>query len=286
MKMNRLMVNIIVVLWGAWSFNLHGMDIALAYTALSTSYHPNVRAYMAKKWDVHECQTDLEAANKRMTSPWIRKLAYEALKKCEHIYPEVVIIVNDENNVHNAMAGHIKLGAEMGRGINFKESVWSKEKYGVQRLILYHEAWHLVYRHYNRNGTSAKEVQAQEREADIQGAINGCCEQCACEYAGYYFKRFLAGGNASDASKEVMGAHVPKSLSEITGWAMSHLEKNIAKLEKKSLVFSATHPLDIERCLYLMKLAKTQLKGAVCMFHKAALSCLFAAPKQHLEILL
>lgn len=244
----------------------------IAFPGLSASYRANVQADSREGFknlkERQECQTDWKDLQKR-SSYLYRILAYEALSKCGHPYPEVVVITNNAKDL-KACAGPIIAQKKTYRGINFYEEAFKNEAYGVKRLILFHEAVHIVKKDYYANYSFKEESQLREQFADTEGIKLGDCEQCTKEFANYFLQEFFsAQSHVTQVLKVVK--KIPKSVEEIYAWNLAYLDWYL-KTSKKSLQDlvgrnKSTHPFDLERALYITKIAITTLKSKACEFH-------------------
>jgi hypothetical protein len=249
----------------------------IAYPKLSASFTANAQAQTKQAFQElrakKECQTDWKDL-KRKSSYLYRILAFEALYKCGHPYPEVVMITSDQQEPLTACAGSLEIQKKEGRGINFYEPKFKKESYGVRRLLLFHEAWHIIKKDYYKGYANLQVSRLYEQEADIEGAKRGGCEQCALEYAQFWLKRFLKNQPHIECLARDVTV-VPGSIEMICAWNMGYLNWYAAQ-SKKTLQNATgsekrTHPFDLERALYIVRLAKTVLVSKACEFHKPLL---------------
>lgn len=246
---------------------------SIAFPGLAASYNGNIQAgskdEFKKLKERQECQTDWQSAKHR-SSYLYRALAYEALSKCGHPHPQVVMIVNCRDNTHLIAAGAQEVSGKKCRGINFHEDSYKNEAYGVKRLFMFHEAMHMVRKDYYQSYTLKERSQARERCADMDGVKAGGCEQCAQEFAAYWLKQ-LAHIKAHVDCVLRATKIIPQSVDQIYQWDIKYLDWYLQTSKQCLDDFAgfnkSTHPFHLERALYVIKLARTVLKSQACEFH-------------------
>lgn len=214
---------------------------------------PEVITYLHKK---KLCQTDLQNKEKR-SSNFYRALLYQALKNCGHPQPEVVVLTNDTNE-----AAATSRKREYGVYVNFdQKGDWAKESYGIKRMIMHHEAVHVIRQDFNHR-VNLKACQLMEIRADKNGALNSQCSQCVREFAHY----FLSQHNNSSSIDESLIEHKNMSMADLD--TMPKKDKNalIKKSAEVSRKRKREHPIPFERSLRLHSVA-VALKDATCPQH-------------------
>ncbi|MDR3550111.1 MAG: hypothetical protein P4L31_01760 [Candidatus Babeliales bacterium] len=237
-------------------------SLSSAMHELSTEYAKNLQTSpqtlkSLKKRKI--CQTDLTNQTIRSSNN-SRTLLFEALHNCGHIQPEVVMLTSDPNNF-SACAHQ---NETHGVYVNFDEkSEWTRQSYGTQRMVMHHEAAHIVRGHYNNTTNTSHQNQNDERDADRIAAIKGKCTQCAREFADY----FLAQYTKEHHENELLKKHQNITLADIEDMP----KKNKTTLIQKTYLISKKqkkeHPIHLERALRLHTIS-VALGDALCPQHK------------------
>lgn len=218
-----------------------------------------------------QCQTDL-VHQKRTSSSFYRKLAYEALQNCGHPAPEVVLITSDTSK----QAVPIGSGLGMINGliaviINFNQNnPIARAPYGVIRIIMHHEAWHIVSQDYAAPLAKDKyyyqNSQKRENQADHKAIYFAQCTQCAHECVEYFIKRHAAQNNEPSLKK-----YARCTLQNLNQISSDRIEAILPDIATLSIHRKLEHPFDIERALRIY-IDSRALGDVLCTWHKKTLN--------------
>ncbi|MDR3550708.1 MAG: hypothetical protein P4L31_04800, partial [Candidatus Babeliales bacterium] len=231
-----------------------------------------------------QCNTDWATA--RASSKPYRQLCYEALSNLGHHHPELVMLTSqrDEESCldpreftgKEAIAGGCIITTpegklEIGRGIRFFEPYWNTQSYGARKMALFHEAWHMVAKHYYKNikNTDYSALQKDEKDADKAAIIAGKCVQCAREFCQWLLD---------------INTHEPRyTIKDFDTLSLEQINTRIESLEPQSLAKKSAHPLSLERALRIYRYTRIPIKeladNASCPYHQAQKEALLAKIK-------
>lgn len=233
------------------------MHLPNDYTKNLQISSPQTLATLRKK---ELCQTDLINKAKR-SSIFYRSLLFQALHNCGHAQPEAVVLTNKAEKL-SAYASHT---AAYGVYVNFDEkSDWASQSYGTKRMVMYHEAVHVIKQHYNNVNNDYHAWQNEERMADQVAAIKANCTHCVRDFATH----FLLEHTQKNYRDKLLQKYRNLTLQAVD--AMPKKEKTI--LIKKTYELSKKrkqgHPLDLERALRLHAIL-VALGNVLCAHHQA-----------------
>jgi len=226
----------------------------------------NEAAFKALR-NAHLCQTDL-INKKRTSSIFFRELAYEALLNLGHPHPEIVIITSDPS------AQAISIGSGLGLihgltaiALNFNEKQpLAKAPYGVIRIIMHHEAWHIIAQHFAnpilRDKYYYLNMLHREIEADHQAVHHAQCIACARECAAYFINR-----HAKENKEPTLKKYVLCSLHNLEQITSDRIEAILPAMETLAITRRKEHPFDIERALRIY-IDSRALGDVLCTYHK------------------
>jgi len=238
-------------------------SLSSAMHELSSEYKKNLQTSPQNLKSLKKrglCQTDL--ANKAIrSSNYYRMLLFEALQNCGHVRPEIVTLTSDPNN-HSACASENETS---GVYVNFDEtSYWKRQSYGTQRMVMHHEAAHIIRRHYNNSANTIHQDQNEERDADRIAAIKGKCSQCAREFAQYFLTQHTQQNNQNT----LVQTHKYLTLTDIDTMPKKDKTTLIGKTYTLSKKRKREHPIHLERALRLHHIS-VALGNTLCPQHQS-----------------
>jgi len=250
----------------------HIPEVAVSYISNANALSPEKRQELIR---LKQCNT-FEGTPKE-SSKFYRELCYEALSAMKHPYPELIMLTNEQScsdpipessfgpkpfTGKEAFSGPCMINKEKGRGIQFDESYWQDQDYGAQRLVMYHEAWHIKNHDYYKKEKDYAKMQQKELTADYNAVNFGNCTECTRQ-----FSQWLLDFNELNEKEE--DRYTLEKLDKMT---LDQITSKIDELKILSLKAESIHPLDTERAFRIYSDTRIPIESLkenpLCPYHQ------------------
>lgn len=245
--------------------SIHGSKPAPLTKENYVPVHTKTPAAFKKLKKKQLCQIDAKKAAIQPSKQY-RQLAFEALKNCNHPKPQEVVLTNDPNYEHHACAYFYNFDDTDIQAINFNEKgCFSTCSFGTQRIIMHHEAAHVILKHSAIDAQDPEyylKKQREERQADRLGIHAACCKQCTLDYCQWYLEKH----QKEDCQKKQFKKFNSLTLANLGKMSVQKTLHLIEQTSSLSAQQKATHPYNIERALRAYKVTHTSTK--LCAHHQ------------------